>query len=153
MGPLAPLVRIGQLDLLERVGRGAMGEVWSARHAGAGQADTVVALKLFTSHSATDDSIRATFQRKLQAIAALDRARIVRIYDHGRVNAEEAGASEGLFRDGTPYLVMEYPPGGTPGRRHARRAARVPLGRAPRARPGHPTLHFAACPDRSHAAS
>jgi serine/threonine-protein kinase len=85
----------GRYRLEERVGVGAMGEVWRAR-------DVVlqrdVALKRVRLDSHVDAATRARFQREAVAMAGLSHPNVVSVYD--------AGTDEG--GDGrTAYLVME----------------------------------------------
>ncbi len=90
---------IGPYELLEELGRGGMGVVYSARRAD-GQFDRKVAIKVL--HPGADsDEIAARFERERQVLAALEHPGIARLIDGG------------VAEDGRPYLVMEYV-GGVP---------------------------------------
>jgi len=88
--------QIGPYRILERLGEGAMGDVFLAE-----QATPVrrrVALKIIKFGLATREVI-ARFELERQTLALLTHQNIARIF--------EAGATE----DGRPYFVMEYVPG------------------------------------------
>ncbi len=77
--------------LIEEVGRGGMGVVWLAEHAGTRRR---VAVK-FLHPSGFDREAHARFQREVRLAARLDHEGIARVYDGG-----EAG--------GQPFYAMEY---------------------------------------------
>src|SRR5450755_807640 len=95
----------GKYELVRLLGRGSMGEVWSAHHRTLGEK---LALKLLTQAPSPDEDIesRATaaarFQFEAQVAARLSRKtrHIVRVTDHGE-------------EDGLAYLVMEQLEGET----------------------------------------
>jgi eukaryotic-like serine/threonine-protein kinase len=82
MASYAPGLRLGPYELISRIGKGGMGEVWRARDK---RLDRTVAIKF--SHA--DFSER--FEREARAIAALNHPYICQLYDVG-----------------PNYLVMEY---------------------------------------------
>jgi eukaryotic-like serine/threonine-protein kinase len=82
----------GRFRLDERIGSGAMSEVWLAHDL---ELDRRVAVKLLGL--ATD---RDRFAREAQTVAALSHPNICRLFDYGDA-------------DGRPYIVFEYLPGGT----------------------------------------
>lgn len=90
--------RLGSYDLVDRIGRGGMGEVWRARHA---LLKRPAALKLIrperlrsrTYEDAT--TLRKRFEREAQATAVLQSPHTVTLYDYG------------VSDDGTFYYVME----------------------------------------------
>lgn len=88
-----PGTRIGAFELVEKLGRGAFAEVWSARPAGGGD---IVALKILLS-----DDEKAFRQ-------ALREARICAQIDHPHV----VSVSEVFVEDGLLVQVMEYLRGG-----------------------------------------
>ena len=92
--PDADLVA-GRYRLEERVGVGAMGEVWRARDLTL-QRD--VAVKRIRLDAAVDAATRARFQREAVAMAGLSHPNVVSVYDAG---TDEAGDVR------TAYLVME----------------------------------------------
>ncbi len=83
--------RLGQYQLLERLGGGGMGDVYKARHA---KLERVVAVKVLSKQLTKDPSAVARFNREMKIIAKLDHANIVRATDAG----EELGFH---------YLVMD----------------------------------------------
>ena len=89
-----PQVDVSPYRLLEAVGRGGMGAVFTAVRAD-GATDRVVALKLV--HAGLDSrELLRRFAVERRILAQLEHPHIARLYDAG-----EAG-------DGRPFLVMEY---------------------------------------------
>ncbi|MEQ9411425.1 MAG: serine/threonine-protein kinase [Fuerstiella sp.] len=83
---------IGTYVLMDRVGRGGMGQIFRARHQ---LMKREVAIKfMLPPTNYTGDAV-ARFRREVEAAAKLDHPRIVRALDAGE-------------RDGAWYLVMEY---------------------------------------------
>ncbi len=104
-------MRCGTFELVERVGRGAAGEVWRARHR---QHRTAAAVKLLALPS--DDAaeaIRSAFHREIRAQARLTHPSIAAVLDYGVVDAEEADAADGALTAGAPYMAMELAEAGT----------------------------------------
>ena len=94
--PIAMARRIGDFDLLERIGEGAMGEVWLAE-----QTTPVrrrVAVKIVKVGTGSREVI-ARFELERQALAMMSHPNIAHIV--------EAGTTD----DGRPYFAMEYVPG------------------------------------------
>jgi serine/threonine-protein kinase len=85
-------LRIGNYDVLDRLGAGGMGTVFKARHR---RMKRVVALKLLSRTMAQDATFLQRFQREVETIARLSHPNIVMAFD-----ADEAEAG--------PFLVMEY---------------------------------------------
>lgn len=90
---IRPGRRIGAYDLLEEIGHGGMGEVFSAVRAD-GQYEKKVAIKLVRS-GYDSESILERFRNERQILAGLDHPNIARLL--------EGGTTE----EGIPYLVME----------------------------------------------
>jgi len=84
---------IGAYELLTRLGRGGMGEVWRARRADA-QYDKEVAIKLVRVGFACDFVLQR-FRAERQILATLEHPNIARLIDGG------------VADDLQPYLVME----------------------------------------------
>ena len=100
------------ITLLEPIGQGGMGRVWSARH---DVLDAIVAVKLLNrSVDELDATALIRFQREARATAKLDCRHVVRVFDAG------------VTADGAPYLVMEHLRGETVAQRVARLGA-LPL--------------------------
>jgi serine/threonine-protein kinase len=90
-----------QIDqyLIERhLARGGMADVYLARDV---YLQRPVALKIMLSGLLHDKELIARFQREAQAIAKLNHSNIIQIY------------TTGLTSNGSPYLAMQYIPGGS----------------------------------------
>lgn len=85
-------LRIGNYDLLDRLGAGGMGTVYKARHR---RMKRIVALKVLSANISKNAMFVARFQREVETIAALGHPNIVMAYD-----ADEAEAGH--------FLVMEF---------------------------------------------
>jgi serine/threonine protein kinase/tetratricopeptide (TPR) repeat protein len=83
--------RLGQYEILGRLGTGGMGAVFKARHVELGK---VVALKMLRAERADEVSL-ARFKNEIRAVGRLDHPNIVVAHDAG-----QAG--------GTHFLVMDY---------------------------------------------
>jgi serine/threonine protein kinase len=83
---------LGNYVILDRLGRGGMGQVYRAWHR---KMDRVVALKTLRPETMNSDSAVRRFHREVKAAARLTHPNIVTAYD-----ADEAG--------GVHFLVMEY---------------------------------------------
>jgi serine/threonine-protein kinase len=94
---LAAPAGLVEYELLEELGRGGMGVVYKARQVGLNR---LVALKMVLAgaHAAPDDLAR--FRTEAEAVASLQHANIVQIYEIGE-------------RDGAPFLALEYLGGGS----------------------------------------
>ncbi|MFG2996376.1 serine/threonine-protein kinase [Streptomyces sp. NPDC048340] len=80
----------------ERLGSGAMGEVWRARD---GVLDRDVAVKILLPALLDDPTFAARFRREAKILAALNHPGIVDVHDYGE--------GEGEARDAAAYIVME----------------------------------------------
>jgi eukaryotic-like serine/threonine-protein kinase len=80
------------LQLVRELGEGGMGRVWVAEHQ---TLASEVAVKFLNRDLAQDEASLARFRREAQAIAKIDSAHVVRVFDHG-VTAEH-----------DPFIVME----------------------------------------------
>jgi serine/threonine protein kinase len=85
-------LRIGNYEVLERLGAGGMGTVFKARHL---RMKRVVALKLLLRSLAQDAHFVQRFQREVETIARLSHPNVVMAFD---ADEDEAGH----------FLVMEY---------------------------------------------
>jgi len=90
-----PVTLVGRYRLGEVVGRGGMGEVWSATDL---RLDRPVAVKLLSAQM--EPSVRDRFDVEARSAARLTHPNVVLVYDSGE-------------EDGTPFLVMELLPGRT----------------------------------------
>src|SRR2546430_4827777 len=95
---IRPGTSLGPYQVQEVIGRGGMGIVYLGYHAGL---DRLVALKVM--NSLVWDAPSATrFQREARTVARLRHPNIVSVFDFGE-------------REGVPYMVVEYMPGGNLG--------------------------------------
>ncbi|HVO09835.1 MAG TPA: protein kinase [Vicinamibacteria bacterium] len=85
------IVRLGKFELIDKLGQGAMGEVFRARDA---VLERDVAVKIISEKLAGDDASRQRFLREAKACAQLNHPNIVTVYDYG----EEQGKA---------YIAME----------------------------------------------
>ena len=88
---------VGRYELLERIGRGGMADVFRA-HDRSLQRD--IALKMMRPEFAGDAEFVERFHREAEALGAIDHANIVRVIDYG------------ASPDG-PFIAMELVSGGT----------------------------------------
>jgi WD40 repeat protein/tRNA A-37 threonylcarbamoyl transferase component Bud32 len=87
--------RFGEYELLQSLGRGAMGEVFKARHV---RLNRLVALKMIRRLASDDE--RHRFLREAEAVARLHHPHIIVLYEAGEIA-------------GQPFLAMEYMAGRT----------------------------------------
>jgi serine/threonine-protein kinase len=90
--------KLGQYQLLRRLGGGGMGEVYLAEHMLLRRS---CAIKLIRPDQAGDPVNLSRFEREVKSMATLTHWNTVEIYDYGHAE------------DGTFYYVMEYLPGMT----------------------------------------
>jgi serine/threonine-protein kinase len=90
--------KLGQYQLLRRLGGGGMGEVYLGEHMLLRRS---CAIKLIRPDQAGDPVNLSRFEREVKAMATLTHWNTVEIYDYGHAE------------DGTFYYVMEYLPGMT----------------------------------------
>lgn len=88
-----PPARVGAFRLVERIGRGGMGDVWEG-HRDDGLYDQKVAIKLIQLHALRRAS--AAFDDERRFLARLEHPHIARLIDGG------------VTEDGLPWLVIEY---------------------------------------------
>jgi serine/threonine-protein kinase len=88
--------KLGQYNLVRKLGSGGMGEVWLAEHQ---LLRRHCAVKTIRATQAGDPLTLQRFEREVQAMANLTHWNSVEIYDYGHA------------ADGTFYYVMEYLPG------------------------------------------
>src|SRR5262245_3796532 len=93
---IATGTRLGQYEVQDFIGQGAMGLVFRAYHA---QLERTGAVKVLQAITPDADTV-ARFRHEAQAIARLRHPNIVDVYDFGEFQ-------------GTPYMIVEYVPGGS----------------------------------------
>jgi serine/threonine-protein kinase len=101
--PTQHLRRIGSYEILGVLGRGGMGVVYKAHQP---SLKRTVALKMILD-AAAEPTALARFKAEAEAVAQLQHANIVQIYEIGE-------------HEGRPYLSLEYVDGGTLAKRLAR---------------------------------
>ena len=93
---IGPGTKLGQYEVQDFIGQGAMGLVYRAYHV---QLQRTGAVKVLQGIAPDPDST-ARFRHEAQAIAQMRHPNIVGVYDFGE-------------HDGTPYMIIEYVPGGS----------------------------------------
>ena len=93
---IASGTRLGQYEVQDFIGQGAMGLVYRAYHS---QLERTGAVKVMQAITPDPDTV-ARFRHEAQAIAKLRHPNIVDVYDFGEFQ-------------GTPYMIVEYIPGGS----------------------------------------
>lgn len=96
------VMTLGRYQLLRKVGRGGMGEVWLAEDP---RLHRQVAIKTLPSHNRGDNEFLQRFEREARAAAALNHPHILPIHDYGEQTLPDG--------QGVTYIVMPYIPGGT----------------------------------------
>ncbi len=86
---------IGGYELVRRIGRGGMAEVWVARKALGKKGSKFVAIKLIADHHVGDERYARMFRAEAELAAVLSHANIVQVFDEGQ-------------DEGRSYLVMEW---------------------------------------------
>jgi tetratricopeptide (TPR) repeat protein len=99
-------IALGAFDLGTRVGTSGRSTVWHAMHRASGQRAAVELSEVPTSEVGAAQRFRARFTHDVQATAALDHPRIVRLHAHGE--APEAVAAALGLAVGTPFLVRAW---------------------------------------------
>jgi eukaryotic-like serine/threonine-protein kinase len=94
--------RLGKYELLERLGRGGMGEVWKAHDTGLRR---YVAIKLLHADLQANPDFVTHFMREAQFVASLQHPNIIQIHDFELTDTQ--GSSVKAF------MVMDYIEGGT----------------------------------------
>lgn len=104
------IIPLGPFRLHEQIGRGGMGEVWSATHLGQ---NLPVAVKVMTEARARNPKYLNAFSNEVRSVARLDHPGVVMVFDYGEVPEETQVASKGRVAAGCPFLVMELASGGS----------------------------------------
>ena len=88
-------VRLGDYELLERIGTGGMAEVYKARHVGEAGFERVLAVKRILPHLAADEEFVKMFIDEAKIAVQLSHPNIAAVHDLGRV-------------DGACFLVLDH---------------------------------------------
>src|SRR5262245_44133212 len=83
--------RLGNYDILEKLGEGGMGQVWRAKD---GRLNRFVAIKILPPDVAGDAVRRERFEQEARSLGALNHPNVVAVYDVGQT-------------DGQAYIVSE----------------------------------------------
>lgn len=97
---ISPGDSIGRYHILEQLGEGGMAAVYKAYDTRLEREVAVKFLRTELFGEAVLEQLYRRFEREAKALARLSHFHIVKIYDYGEY-------------ENTPYLVMEYIPGGT----------------------------------------
>src|SRR6202140_5138323 len=84
-------MRLGNYEVLEKLGEGGMGEVWRARDE---RLNRTVAVKILPPDLANDPQRRGRFEQEARALGALNHPNIVAVYDVGQENGRSYIVSE-----------------------------------------------------------
>lgn len=87
--------RVGQYELVRRIGSGGMADVWMGRRASVGGAQKSVAIKFMSARVAADERHRRMFLAEARLSMLMTHSNVVQVFDAG----EDAGRL---------YLVMEW---------------------------------------------
>ena len=93
---------IGRYEIIEELGRGAMGSVFKARDPAVGRTVAVKTIHTTALEGSQSEEYRRRFQREARASGVLSHPGIVPVFDVGE-------------HKGTPFLVMEFVAGRTLG--------------------------------------
>jgi len=99
--PLSAGDRLGQFELLEKLGAGGMGVVYKARDT---RLNRLVAIKVIQPARSGDSGLQARLLAEARAASSLNQFNVVTVYDSGSW-------------DGVDFIAMEYVPGRTLARR------------------------------------
>ncbi len=94
--------RLGEYQILRKLGRGGMADVYAARHLNLSRD---VAIKILRSDFARDKDYVARFRREAKAAANLNHPNIVQVYDVGNVGAFHFMAQELIDGDNLRDLL------------------------------------------------
>ena len=86
--------KLGKYEIIDRIGRGGMAEVYRGYHAAL---DRYVAIKLLHSFLADDPEFKTRFEREARSVARLKHPNIVQVYDFEYDHDSD-----------TYYMVMEF---------------------------------------------
>lgn len=91
----SPLRRLGEYELLRKIGSGGMAEVWMGRRAAMAGASKAVAIKLLAREVLDDPTYRTMFLEEARLSMLLTNSNVVQVFDVGEI-------------DGECFMVMEW---------------------------------------------
>jgi tRNA A-37 threonylcarbamoyl transferase component Bud32 len=103
------LRQVGKFKIIDKLGQGAMGEVFRALDPVLGRE---VAIKVVTGKLSTDERARVRFQREAQAAAQLNHPNIITVYDFGEEQGMAFMAMELLEGNDLRELLAQGKPSG-----------------------------------------
>jgi tRNA A-37 threonylcarbamoyl transferase component Bud32 len=83
-----PLKRLGEYELLRKIGSGGMAEVWMGRRAAMAGASKAVAIKLLARDVLDDPTYRQMFLDEARLSMLLTNSNVVQVFDVGEVHGE-----------------------------------------------------------------
>jgi eukaryotic-like serine/threonine-protein kinase len=98
---MTALQSVGNYDLVEKIAEGGMGTVYKAKQRDTGE---VVAIKIVSSHIASNEILLKRFEQEYNVARQLDHPNVVRAIEYGSTGS-------------APYLVMEFVDGESLGQR------------------------------------
>src|SRR5579871_4327589 len=102
----SPTPRLGNYEILDKLGEGGMGEVWRARDS---RLNRTVAIKILPPDVAGDASRSARFEQEAHALAALNHPNVVSIYDIGTEHGRAFIVSELVDGESLRAIVARGP--------------------------------------------
>jgi serine/threonine protein kinase len=84
----SPLRRLGDYELLRKIGSGGMAEVWMGRRAAMAGASKAVAIKLLAREVLDDPTYRTMFLEEARLSMLLTNSNVVQVFDVGEINGE-----------------------------------------------------------------
>src|SRR2546426_5807459 len=101
--------KLGNYEVLDKLGEGGMGEVWRARDS---RLNRAVALKVLPSGMAEDPLRRQRFEQEARALGALNHPNIVAVYDVGQADGHAYIVSELVDGESLRKLIERGPVAG-----------------------------------------
>src|SRR3954469_21600670 len=101
------LDQIGKYKILERIGQGAMGEVYKAHDP---VLNRFVAVKTISAELGSDDTLRKRFEREAQSAARLNHPNIITVYDYGEEQGKIYMAMELLEGQDLKQIIASKAP-------------------------------------------
>jgi Tol biopolymer transport system component/predicted Ser/Thr protein kinase len=98
--------KLGNYEVLDKLGEGGMGEVWRARDA---RLNRTVAVKVLPADVAADPSRRQRFEQEARALGALNHPNIVAVYDIGQSEGQAYIVSELVEGESLRKLIDRGP--------------------------------------------
>ena len=99
------IFQLGDYELTDLVGQGAIGQVWHTQHEFFPQR---LATKLLNPQKQHNEHHREAFANEFRAMTRLDHPGIVQVLDAGVLDDEISCRGQSLFPPQTPYIVMEF---------------------------------------------